>query len=166
MHKVLGERKFKVVNSFGVYGVYLHMSRNKWYNIGRPVKKHEYYAIIRGVNNLLAQEIMQGNPVTFPSKMGKLELRKFEKGARMVRGRVSNTYPINWGATNKLWKEDEEERRKKTVIRYEVPFIYQVRYNVYNATYKNKGFYKFALNSKIKKALKENINKGIVDTLW
>lgn len=156
----------KVSHSWGVYDSYKHIRKNGWYHIGRPVKEHEFYSIIRGVNDYLAQEIAAGRPVTFPCKMGKLELWKSECGASIVDGKLKITYPIDWSETMKLWYEDIESRNKKILLRKEDPYFYRIRYCKHRATYENKIFYAFALNRFIKKALTRNIQNGSVDTMW
>jgi len=162
---VNGSHQMKVTNSFGVYDAYKHIRKNGWYNIGRPVKEKEFYAVIRQVNNLLAKEIAKGNDVRFPERMGLLELRKYERGASFVKGKLRITYPVDWNETLKLWYEDGEAYKNKTLLRTKGKYTYRVKYNVFgdNAKYENKGFYLFTLNRKIKKALKENINQGKVD---
>lgn len=49
--KVDGPRKHKINNSIGVYDLYKHIRKNKWFNIGKPVSEHDFYSIIRTVNN-------------------------------------------------------------------------------------------------------------------
>lgn len=160
------KKQAKVRGSFGVYDAYKRIRKNKWYDIGRPLKEHEFYSIIRGVNNLFAEEIALGHTVDFLSRMGKLELRKVENGVSIVDGKLKINYPINWDETLRLWFEDEEARNAKTLIRNEEKFRYHVRYCKYNATYENKSFYQFDLNRFIKKKLIENIKNNKADTLW
>jgi hypothetical protein len=158
--------KFKVRNSIGVYDIYKLIRKNHWYDIGRPVKEKEFYAIIRGVNNLLSENIANGETITFPCYMGRLELRKTKVGVSFVDGKLKNTYPVDWVSTKQLWQEDEEEKQKHTLIRFETPVIYRVRYCRDNATYENKTFYQFQLHLRIRKKLKENILNGKIDTIW
>ena len=160
------ELNFKVRNSWGIYDIYKYIRKNRWYDIGRPLKEGEFYAIVRGVNRLLADNIANGETVVFPENMGKLELRKSPRGVSFVNGKLKNTYPVDWASTKRLWEEDEEERDKKTLIRYEVPMCYCVRYCRTKALYKNKVFYQFVLNTFIRRKLKDNIVKGKTDTLW
>ena len=115
---------------------------------------------------MLADEIADGKEVIFPGRMGKLELRKVERGVSIVDGKLKNTYPINWDATIKLWYEDEEARKNKTLLRKEYDYLYFVKYNKHDAAYENQSFYEFTLNRFVKKALKSNIEKGKIDTLW
>lgn len=167
LRKADQKKQAKVRNSWGVYDCYKLIRKNGWYNIGRPLKEHEFYAIIRGVNKMLADEIAKGNTFVFPAKMGKLELRKFIPSVRFVNGKLVNTYGIDWRNTIRLWYEDEECRKSKTLVRFESTENYSIRYNKYNATFDNRCFYEFQLNRFIKIAFRENINKGIIkDSLW
>ena len=159
-------RNYKITNSIGVYDIYKKVRKNHWYDIGRPLKEHEFYAIIRSINKLLAENIVNGETVVFPASMGKLELRKYPRGVSFMNGKLKNTYPIDWKSTNQLWAEDEEEHQQKTLLRYESPVVYHVRYCKEDATYENKMFYQFRLHQKVRKKLKENIVNGKTDTLW
>lgn len=71
-----GNRTFKVSGSWGVYDAYKLIRKHKWFDIGRPLKEKEFYDIVRQINNKLADHIAIGTTITFPCKMGKLELRK------------------------------------------------------------------------------------------
>ena len=166
--KVLGKKhkNFKISGSIGVYDIYKHIRKNKWYDIGRPLKEHEFYSIIRGINNLLADEIVKGNTVTFPCKMGSLELRRSNRGAFFKDGSLKVTYPVDWNKTLRLWYKDEEARKAKTLVRIENKTIYYVRYCKEKADYNNKAFFGFSLNRNIKKKLKENLNTGLTDALY
>lgn len=159
-------KQAKVRGSWGVYDAYKAIRKENWFDIGKPLKEHEFYSIIRGVNELFAEELSQGREMVFPNRMGKLELRKIKKGVSIVDGKLKNTYPIAWHDTIKLWFEDEEARRNKTLLRNETEIVYHVKYNKYNANYENQCFYEFTLNRFIKQALKRNIDKGKIDTLW
>ena len=101
-------RTHKVTNSLGSYDAYKYIRKNKWFNIGRPLTEHEFYQIIRRINNYLAEELINGNDVIFPNRMGKLELRK--RNALPIidkNGNLKVTYAIDWDNTLKLWYEDE-----------------------------------------------------------
>lgn len=159
-------KKSKIRESAGSYYFYKWIRKNHWLDIGRNLKEHEYYSIIRGVNNLIAEEIGKGNTVTLPSRMGTLELRKYNVGAKMVNGHLRVTYPIDWESTIRLWFEDEEAKKKKVLVRFENGTMYNVKYNKYKANYNNKSFYQFTLNRNIRRALARNINNGSVDTMY
>lgn len=128
-------KKPKVRNSWGVYDAYKHIRKKGWYDIGRPLKEHEFYSIVRGVNDLLAEEIVKGNTIKFPHNMGEIELRKYKSEVKIVDGKLKIGYPINWDKTIKLWYEDEEARINKTLLRHESKYIYHIKYNKYHALY-------------------------------
>mgnify|MGYP004476350905 FL=1 len=159
-------RKSRVRNSWGVYDAYKHIRKKGWYDIGRPLKEHEFYSIVRGVNDLMAEEIVRGNIIKFPHNMGELELRKYKPEVKIVDGKLKIGYPVNWDKTIKLWYEDEEARINKTLLRHEPKYIYHIKYNKYHAMYENQVFYEFEVNRFIKRALVGSINNGKTDTLW
>lgn len=159
-------KNFKVSNSWGVYDCYKHIRKNHWYNIGRPLKEQEFYAIIRGINELLAEELSNGNEVVFPYKMGKLEIRKLQVGVSLVDGKLKNTYPIDWKETIKLWYEDKEAHMNKTLVRNTKGVVFYIKYTKFGATYENQCFYEFVVNRFLKKALQKNVKKGKIETLW
>ena len=161
--KVNKKRHHKVNNSIGVYDSYKYIRKNKWFNKIRPLTEHEFYSIIRGVNNILAEELSNGNDVTLPNKMGRLELRKYNANVSFVEGKLKTNLPIDWNRTLKLWYEDSPSRKNKTLIRIEEKELYKVYYNRGKAEYNNKTFYQFNVNREIKKNLKTNIKEGNID---
>lgn len=161
------DTEFKIRNSWGIYDAYKKIRKNKWYDIGRPLKEHEFYSIIRGINDLMAEELCQGNTLTFPSRMGKLELRKFQVGVWLDKDdRLHNTYPIDWWSTLLLWRTDKEAEQQRIILHREEPWIYRVRYNKGKANYNNKVFYQFYLNTFINRKLYKNIKQGKTDTIY
>lgn len=166
LRKADAPRQTKIKNSFGVYDCYKHIRKNGWYNIGRPLKEHEFYSIIRKINRLFADEIANGNEVTFPEKMGKLEVRKFQPRAEFINGKLNVTYSINWMETMKLWFEDEEAKNNKTLLREKSKWTYYIKYNRYNCFFNNRVFYGFVVNRFIKQAFSKNIKKCKIETLW
>lgn len=161
-----GPRHFKVQNSWGVYDAYKTIRKRRWMDIGKRVTEKEFYAIIRGINKLLIEDVTQGKTVMFPKRMGELELRKYKVGTSFANGKLINTYPVDWKATLELWSEDSEARKKKILIRIENPEIYYIKYCTSKANYDNKVFYKFTLCDAAKKQLSKNIKEKKTDTLW
>lgn len=154
---------FKVTNSWGVYDSYKYIRKNKWFDIGRPLTEHEFYTIIRQVNSLLSEEFIKGNDIELPHKLGKLELRKFEKRVSFHDGKLYTNLPIDWDRTLKLWAEDNEAYKEKVLVRMEEEEIFKVVYNKSKANYNNKSFYEFNVNRDLKKRLKQRIKEGLLD---
>ena len=72
--RVTSKRLHKVRNSIGVYDIYKHIRKNKWYNIPRPLKEGEFYKIIRSVNQYLGKALSEGREIKLPHRLGKIEL--------------------------------------------------------------------------------------------
>ena len=162
--KVQGKREHKVKGSIGVYDIYKIIRKNKWFNIGRPLTEHEFYQIIRRVNSYLAEELVNGNDIIFPNRMGKLELRKRNSLPVIDKnGSLKVTYAIDWDSTLKLWYDDEEAFNSKTLVKLPEKNIFRVRYNKDTANYENKSFMEFQVNRDIKTRLKQKIKNNEID---
>ena len=161
--KVNGPRKHKINNSFGVYNAYKLIRKNKWFDIGRPVSEHDFYSIIRTVNNLLADFLSKGHDVNLPCQMGRLEIRKYDAKITLQEGKIVTNLPIDWDRTLKLWSEDEEAYKERTLIKREEKEIFKVYYNRGKANYTNKSFFAFDINRELKKKLKKNIKERRID---
>lgn len=161
--KVDHSRNHKVKNSIGVYDIYKHIRKNKWYDIGQPITEHQFYTIIRQVNNVLADNLLKGNDIVFPNKMGRIEVRKFEPIIRFDDNKLTVRLPIDWDRTLKLWSEDEEAYKERTLVKMEEKEIFKVCYNKTRADFPNKGFYQLQINRDLKIALKKKIKLGNFD---
>lgn len=157
-------RTHKITNSLGVYNAYKFIRKNKWFNIGRPLTEHEFYQIIRRINNYLAEELVNGNDIIFPNRMGKLELRKRNSLPVIDKNRsLKVTYAIDWDNTLKLWYNDEEAFNNKTLVKLPERNIFRVKYNKDTANYENKSFMEFQINRDIKTRLKQKIKNNEID---
>ena len=157
-------RTHKITNSLGVYDAYKYIRKNKWFNIDRPLTEHEFYQIIRRINNYLVEELINGNDIIFPNRMGKLELRK-RNSLPIIdkKGNIKVTYAIDWDSTLKLWYEDEEAFNNKTLVKIPERSIFRVKYNKDTANYNNKSFMEFQVNRDIKTRLKQKIKNNEID---
>lgn len=161
--KVDKPRLHKIRNSLGIYDAYKYIRKNKWFNIGRPLTEHEFYSIIRRVNNLLADNLLKGYDIVLPNRMGTLELRKYGADIKFINGKVKTNLPIDWDRTLKLWSEDEKAYKERTLVKMEEKEIFKVFYNRSKANYENKSFIQFKINRDLKKRLKQKIKNKQID---
>lgn len=161
--KVEGPRRHKINNSLGTYDAYKYIRKNKWFDIGRPLKEYEFYAIVRSVNNYLAEELLKGKDIILPHRLGKLELRKYDTDISIKNGVIKTNLPIDWDRTLKLWSEDEESYKERTLVKMEEKEIFKVFYNKRTANFSNKSFYTFEVNRDLKRRLKQKIKNKVID---
>lgn len=160
--KVKDNRNHKIKGSIGVYAAYKWLRKNKWLNIPRPLTEHEFYSIIRRINSYLAEELLKGNDINLPCRMGKIEVRKVNKKIVFKNGKLVSL-PIDWDTTLKLWYEDKEAYDDRQLVYDESKQSYRILYNVSTANYNNKIFYQFTLNREIKLKIREKLKEGALD---
>lgn len=161
--KVDRPRVHRVNNSYGVYDAYKYIRKNKWFDIGQPVTEHQFYSIIRRMNNLLADALIHEHDIELPCRMGIIEVRKYDARISIEDGKIKTNLPIDWDRTLKLWSEDEEAYQKRTLIKMEEKEIFSIYYNRIKANYNNKSFYEFTVNRDLKRRLKQRIKSGNFD---
>ena len=156
-------RIHKVKNSYGVYDGFKYYRKNRPKEHKYVLTESQYFSIIRRVNELLGEALINGEDVTLPYRLGRLEIRKYEARITTDGKKVRTNLPIDWDRTLKLWYEDKESYKNRTLIKVEEKEIYKVYYNRNVAEFKNKSFYQFDINRKLKRRLKQNIKEGKLD---
>ena len=162
--RVDGPRIHKITGSLGVYDAYKNYRKHRPKDKKYVLTESQYFAIIRQINNLLADELSIGKEITLPKRMGTIELRKYNTNIRFDEyGNLKTNLPIDWNGTLELWYNDEESRNNRTLLRQENKEVFKIYYNKYNANYNNKSFYEFRCNKDLKQRLKQNIKYGSID---
>ncbi len=163
IRKVSQPREYKVRNSLGVYDAYKYYRKNKPDSKEYVLTESQYFAIIRKINLLLADELLLGEDIRLPKSMGTIELRKFETGAKIGKdGKLHVNLPIDWDKTLKLWYEDQGAYKDKVLVKMEEKESFKIYYNRESATYNNKSYYEFMPNRDLKIRVKQNIKKGVI----
>ena len=156
-------RIHKVKNSYGVYDGFKYYRKNRPKEHKYVLTESQYFSIIRRVNELLGEALINGEDVTLPYRLGRLEIRKYEARITTDGRKVRTNLPIDWDRTLKLWYEDKESYKNKTLIKVEEKEIYKIYYNRNVAEFTNKAFYQFDVNRELKRRLKQNIKEGKLD---
>lgn len=159
--KLKESRNHTVNNSYGVYDGYKYYRKTKPKESQFKLTESQYFAIIREMNTLLMEKLLKGEDILLPLKMGKLELRKFSTSAKIKDDKLVDNYPIDWDNTLKLWYEDEDAKDKKTLVKLVSKETFLLHYNKIYANYKNKTYYGFQFNQKLKKNIKNSIEDGV-----
>ena len=159
--KVKGPRKHRVTGSYGIYDGYKFYRKNKPKIKEYYITESQYFTITRKINNLLAELLASGNEIILPCHMGMLEIRKSGTYIKLENNKIKTNLPIDWGKTLKLWFEDSEAYKDKTLVRCEETDLFQIYYNRYNANYTNKVYYGFTPNRNLKQQLKISVRNGL-----
>lgn len=165
--KVDKPRTHKVSGSLGIYDGYKAYRKTGYGSTGYRLSESQYFSITRRVNELLADNLVKGEEVLLPHRMGRLEIRKTTGEVRLnAEGKLVTNLPIDWDRTLKLWYEDEESFKNKTIIKVEEREIFKVYYNRGKANFNNKSFYEFNVNRELKKRLKQNIKDRKIEAMY
>lgn len=160
-------RVHKIKGSLGIYDGYKYYRKNKPSDPKYILTESQYFAITRRVNNLLANNLIKGEEINFPRRMGKLEIRKAAGEVRLnTNGELVTNLPIDWDRTLRLWYNDEESYKNKTLVRVEEKEIFKIYYNRGRANYRNKSFFEFNANRGLKRGLKEKIKEGKIEAMY
>lgn len=162
--KVDQPRKTTINNSYGVYDAYKYYRKNKPKAKEYIISESQYFAIIRTLNLLLCQELLNQKDIVFPLAMGRIEVRKHTPGVKIDQnGKIKTSYPIDWDSTIRLWYEDQEAKTERIILKKKEKEVFRVRYNKSHARYKNKEYYEFKVNRALKLSLRDVIREGEFD---
>lgn len=161
--KVSDTRHHKISNSYGVYDGYKYYRKNKPKESKYVLSESQYFAIIRKVNEGLINSLLSGNDIMLPCRFGRIELRKYNSRIFFDGNKIKTNLPIDWDRTLKLWYEDEESFKNKTLIKVEEKELFKIYYNKSRANYINKSFYQIQFNRELKKKLKTKIKEGDIE---
>lgn len=161
--KVKESRHHKVTNSYGSKQMWRWLRKKKWLDLGQPITERQMGYIIKAINESLKDQLLEGKDIVLPHRMGRIELRKFKVRVEIRDGKIVTNLPIDWEKTIRLWHEDEESHKAKTLVRMEAKEGYKIRYDKNEANYENKSFYQFIPNTELKRELRDKILNGEVD---
>lgn len=160
-------RVHRIKGSLGIYDGYKYYRKNKPSDPKYILTESQYFAITRRVNNLLADNLVNGGEISFPHRMGRLEIRKTAGEVRLdANGKLITNLAIDWDGTLKLWYNDEESYNNRTLVRIEEKEIFEIYYNRGQANYSNKSFFEFSVNRVLKRRLKGKIKEGKIEAMY
>lgn len=157
------KKNSKTASTFSTRDIYRWLKKNKFFGLDIIPSESEFIAIIRAVHTEIKNSLYDGNEITLPARMGKLEIRKREPVVEIRCNKVYTNKPVDWKITRELWKEDINSRNNKTLIRKDESAVYRIIYNKRTACYENKTFYRFTPMRSFKLELKDKINNNEIN---
>ncbi len=118
----------------------------------------EFYKVVNAVTEEFILDLLTGIDVVLPHKMGTLRIAKYTPKAYIGKdGKLKNSYSIDWDKTIKLWYEDEEAYKNKTLIRILTKNSYVATYVKKDAFYANSYYFELDFNRAFKRRLREYV---------
>lgn len=159
--KIKNKRNHSIKNSLGIRDAFKWCKKNNLFTV--PLTEKDFYKIIRSINNAIADELIAGNDIKFPQRMGQLEIRKYSTYVKWEDDKIKTNRGVDWGATLKLWYEDEEAKNDKILIKVEDPEVYTLYYNRNTANFNNKSLYQFKPHRRVTLAVRNAGKQGLID---
>lgn len=164
--KIPDNRNHRVKTDYGIGDYYRSFTKKfKEKNISRKV----FGSVVKEFNDHVRDSVSKkGSEYIFPSKIGKIELRKIKAELTVDKdGKIINKLPTNWKETRKLWNENPKAKENKVKIKFTNEhtdgYTFRIVYLRSKANYKNKSIYKFQFNRKMKRDLSKSIFQGRID---
>jgi len=140
------------------YGIKDYFSYFKENNPELNIDYKTYNKIIsefnKGIINLIIEDNVEYN---IPYLGSSISIKKDKRIPRIVNGKLYNTSPVDWVATNKLWSEDKEAMDKKLLVRYlnshTSKHVFRIYFKKYNLYFANKKLFSFQSNRDFKRSL-------------
>lgn len=162
---VSGNRTHKITGSQNTISGFSYYRKIRPRESQFVLKDKEYLSIIREMNKLMADSLIENKSLKLPSGFGKLEIVKVEPVSWIDKnGKFKTSRMIDMHSTFKLWYEDEDSRENKTIVRYDGDFIFRIKYIARGRTYKYNKYFSIQFNRELRKKLTTAIRAGNYDT--
>lgn len=157
--KISEPRKTKSTKTF--YSKFIIRAVKRGHSELKSMSEDTYSKIIRRINELLIEELLEGNVIKFPYNMGTLAIYSNSSDMYMKDGIFIKTAPVKWKETLKLWYTDSRAREKKVLLKDSYKKIYKVTYKTRLISYKNRYKYTWNTSRHLKLIIKNRLNNNI-----
>lgn len=144
------------LNTRDSYKTYLKTSTN-------PVDVSTYVKIVNGYMKFLIQKLFFKGSITLPLRLGKLQIVGKKVKVQVEDGKIKGLAP-DWVNTKKLWEEDSEAKKNKTLVYHFNEHTDGVRYRFFwskaRALVANKTLYDLRLTRTNKRELSSLVSNG------
>lgn len=158
----------KIKTHYGIFDYF------KFFKIKHPeivIDRVKYSDIVSEFNQGIIDLIIEENlEYDLPYIGSTLSIKQEKRVPRIVNGKLYNTVPVDWVATNNLWREDSDAYEKKLLVRYtnshSSKYVFRIYFKKYKQVFLNKKYYYFKptrtfqrlLSARIKDDNKEKYN--------
>lgn len=104
------------------------------------LNESKFQRIVTRINEIVLNQILAGNTIKLPFDFGDIAIVNKKVSPRLKDGKLIYNAPVDWGATIKLWYEDEEAKAQKLLVKYDIQYLYRFHYSKVRARYTHKGY--------------------------
>lgn len=158
MTQKMKTKENKIKNHFGIANYF------KWYGDNYEVRvDRQKFNDICSEFNLGITDLMLNDNVSYsPPLLGfTFSIRKTERIPKIKNGKLVNKLPVNFKETLKLWRNDEDAKKNKILIRHTNThtgrYIFSIRIIKTGKIYSNKKYYQFKPSRMFQRALAARI---------
>lgn len=152
--KKRGPRKIQV--DYGRDDIYSLYKKS----VDNPVDKKMHSAVLNSFNKAISKAITENAfEYIIPFRLGILRIKKYKAQYKIDEetGKIIGNLPVNWKATNELWKDNDEAKKDKKMVYHtnEHSNGYQYKWNFsnYRSNCVNKSAYCFVPSRTNKRTL-------------
>jgi hypothetical protein len=145
----------KIKADYGIKDYYKYFTEN---NPELKIDYKTYKSVVSEFNKEIIELIVEKNvEYNIPYLGSSISIKKDKRIPRIVNGKLYNTAPVDWVATNKLWSEDAEAMEKKLLVRYlnshTSKYVFRIYFKKFNLYFANKKLFSFQSNRDFKRFL-------------
>ena len=141
--KVSEKRESKNLKSNGVKQAFFYYRKNRKKEKKYVLNSIQYYEILRRIHEEIILDLLKGNKINLPLRMGELQIELSETFVGIKDNKLITNRNVDWQKTLELWQEDEESKENKSLVRYENKYNPKIKYIKKKAFYINKSYYRF-----------------------
>jgi len=161
---VYGDRKHKITGSQNTISGFHYYRKIRPKETKFVLKDKEYLSIIREMNNLVADYLIENKSIRLPAGFGRLEICKMENKSWIDdNGKFNTSKLVDIHSTLKLWYEDEEAKANRSLIRFDNDYTFRIKYPQRSRMYEFNKYFSIQFNRQLRKKLSLAIKTGNYD---
>lgn len=141
------ERIHKIKSHFGIGNYYKFFIKKYNHDISKEIYKNIFEDFNKEIINLI---INKSFIYQLPYIGVELMIKKDRRKPRIVDGLLVNNTPVDWKRTNELWKNDEEAKEKKILVRHSnfhtSGYVFRVYCKKFKCNLRYRSLYRFKPN--------------------
>lgn len=163
---VHGSRHHQIKNSYDTKDFYRGYIKGLDRDSQYYITERQYGEVLRATNDMLMGRLLDGCQVVFPYNFGSIQIEGYKHSFKIVDGKLRTSQIIDWDSTIRLWYEDYECRKNKTLVRKDQgEMFYVLKYHHSKGRLKNKGFLCFTPCRRITDIINKKMIEGEINVL-